>query len=615
MMQSIRMICIVYLIISLIIIKSTLAQTAVPVLEAGDLISAGLPLSGIAQSCDIYKTKTDDNKLKLIHTPYFAFKKKESGKIDIEINRINATKSEIVLTLLCSPVELKKSIADYISTNAIRVNDTSLKKINESDIITPIYLNLTIKDATTGSDLQFLTNNSTKNSSPIYIKLKSTPLNTDIIQRFITEIQDNTRQLRFQITYDLNAKFITSSNQLAANIANIKDTRTFQQLGGNASAFTWSAAYEAGSITKNASTLTRQQKNSFEGSLKQELTVLYDIQKPEDLQFLQTQLDSFLKTIFTSLSVSIDDNFTKEIARLNQYDLGLQKDMQPDEINSFISKIKQYLNDDKTDELDLDIKAKGSGLFGLLSADLDTKYTKKEFVKKLQDNGWDIEQKGNIYIPKSIELYSINEGRLTQSASIKIKINHSKQDAFKQEFQISTSESSYFPERNNFASFYSSFLSNSCPIGTILPYAGNSDKLPNGWKFCTGDTLKIKGNEALFNIIGYNWGRIPNDDFKLPDLRGVFLRGVNYSSDKDADRVNSKVQDLVGNYQPDDFASHNHEIENTNSATRNTENVDRGNGAIVNGDETNNAILKILNKGGSETRPKNVTVNYIIRCN
>lgn len=518
----------------------TNAQTSVPTLEAGDIISAGLPLVSIAQSCDIYKTKTVDNKLQLIHTPYFAFKKNSADKIDIETNKVSATQSEIVLTLLCSPVELKKSIADYISSTAIRNGDDKLKKINDTDIITPIFISLNITDATAGSDLPFIAHTTTRNSNPPPLKLRTNPINTSDIQNYINEIQNNTRQLRFQVSYDLNAKFTTSSSQLIANIANIKDTRTFQQLGGNASAFTWSANYAAGNITKNATTLTRKQKNNFEGSLRQELTVLYDIQKSEDLQFLQTQLDNFLKGILTAVKVDIDDNFTKEIARLSLYDLGLQKDVQPDEINSFISKIKDYLSDESKNDLGIDVKAKGDGLFGLISADLDTKYTKNEFAKKLQDNGWDIEQKGNIYIPKSIELYAVNETKLLQSSSIKIKINQSKQDAFKQEFQISTSENSYYPERNNFSTYYSSFLSNSCPVGTILPFGGNTDKIPNGWKLCNGQALSKAGNEQLFNIIEYNWGKQPNENFNLPDLRGVFLRGVDNGKGIDIDRINDK---------------------------------------------------------------------------
>lgn len=54
-------------------------------------------------------------------------------------------------------------------------------------------------------------------------------------------------------------------------------------------------------------------------------------------------------------------------------------------------------------------------------------------------------------------------------------------------------------------------------LGTIKQFAGN--RCPNGYMFCEGQTLSIKGNEAIFSIIGTTYGGDGMNNFKLPDLR------------------------------------------------------------------------------------------------
>lgn len=55
-------------------------------------------------------------------------------------------------------------------------------------------------------------------------------------------------------------------------------------------------------------------------------------------------------------------------------------------------------------------------------------------------------------------------------------------------------------------------------IGTIKLFAG--DFAPKGYMYCAGQLLPISGNEALFSIIGANYGGDGRVNFALPDLRG-----------------------------------------------------------------------------------------------
>ncbi len=63
------------------------------------------------------------------------------------------------------------------------------------------------------------------------------------------------------------------------------------------------------------------------------------------------------------------------------------------------------------------------------------------------------------------------------------------------------------------------------PAGMIIPFAGPKDNIPEGWKLCNGTSLDPIVYKPLFVAIGFAWGN-DNGNFRLPDLRGTFLRGV-----------------------------------------------------------------------------------------
>lgn len=77
---------------------------------------------------------------------------------------------------------------------------------------------------------------------------------------------------------------------------------------------------------------------------------------------------------------------------------------------------------------------------------------------------------------------------------------------------------------------HNSFLVNDeFPIGSIMAWAGDPAFLPDNWKVCDGLNLAKNQWTELYRVIAENWtpDRGVNQDlFKIPDLRGVFLRGV-----------------------------------------------------------------------------------------
>ena len=53
---------------------------------------------------------------------------------------------------------------------------------------------------------------------------------------------------------------------------------------------------------------------------------------------------------------------------------------------------------------------------------------------------------------------------------------------------------------------------------------------PRGWAICAGQLLPINQNQALFSILGTQYGGNGQTNFGLPDLRGRSLVGFGQGS-------------------------------------------------------------------------------------
>lgn len=194
---------------------------------------------------------------------------------------------------------------------------------------------------------------------------------------------------------------------------------------------------------------------------------------------------------------------------------------------------------------------------------------------------------------------------------------------------------------------YARQAANGVPVGTVITFAGPSSKIPDGWLICDGSQLD--GSSAdyaqLYNILGNTWGG-SGTNFRLPDLRGQFLRGVDGGAGTDPDAASrtskngSNSGDDVGSYQTDETKSHNHGVTDpghnhgvtdpghthgirSSSSDSNGGNNDYGNNhsrtnytqSSTTGISINNATtgVSVNNTGGAETRPTNAAVYYIIK--
>jgi microcystin-dependent protein len=61
-------------------------------------------------------------------------------------------------------------------------------------------------------------------------------------------------------------------------------------------------------------------------------------------------------------------------------------------------------------------------------------------------------------------------------------------------------------------------------IGQVMLFAGMQP--PRGWAFCQGQLLPINQNQALFSLLGTQYGGDGRVNFGLPDLRDKTIRGI-----------------------------------------------------------------------------------------
>lgn len=137
------------------------------------------------------------------------------------------------------------------------------------------------------------------------------------------------------------------------------------------------------------------------------------------------------------------------------------------------------------------------------------------------------------------------------------------------------------------------------PAGTVNAYAGNT--IPDGWLSCNGFIVSRSQFPELFRAIGttYNTGGESGSEFRLPDLRGEFIRGLDLGRGVDTGRT-------LGSAQADLLKAHTHGLtQSTFADTSGSDFYTQQTTGIPNGNTAST--------GGAETRPRNVAMYYLIK--
>ena len=142
-------------------------------------------------------------------------------------------------------------------------------------------------------------------------------------------------------------------------------------------------------------------------------------------------------------------------------------------------------------------------------------------------------------------------------------------------------------------------------IGSIETFAGVAAKIPEGYLLCNGQEVSRATYKDLFDVIGTTYGSTSGTTFKVPDLRGEFIRGFDAGRGIDSGRI-------FGSWQVDMFKSHVHR---TGGLFRSYNSGPSGvaNGVVNVVRSWDSKYDDTQNTGGVETRPRNIAMNYIIK--
>lgn len=147
-------------------------------------------------------------------------------------------------------------------------------------------------------------------------------------------------------------------------------------------------------------------------------------------------------------------------------------------------------------------------------------------------------------------------------------------------------------------------LDNSIGLISICPFPD----VPDDHRECIGETLLIADYPKLFAKIGTTYGGDGTTNFKTPDYRALFIRGLDSGKNEDPGRAIGSVQDesvkLEGEFatiQPDSFS-------NSGVFSKATS----GNAEIGGASAPYNHDV-ISMSSGTETRPKNISAKYVIK--
>jgi hypothetical protein len=175
------------------------------------------------------------------------------------------------------------------------------------------------------------------------------------------------------------------------------------------------------------------------------------------------------------------------------------------------------------------------------------------------------------------------------------------------------------------------------PPGVITPFAGDTLHIPAGWLLCNGRELDNTNKlyQPLFNAIGYNWGTSNNTTkFNIPNTLGLFLRGANFTGFWDIDAATryapvpgANTGNNVGSMQDDALQGHQHLFFGYDKLTGDLgydnvaglTNLSIGSRTTILNIPANTSAHYYLPAYGLtrasayETRPVNVSVNYIIK--
>lgn len=138
------------------------------------------------------------------------------------------------------------------------------------------------------------------------------------------------------------------------------------------------------------------------------------------------------------------------------------------------------------------------------------------------------------------------------------------------------------------------------PIGCVVawPIAQNA---PAGWLACEGQELEAREFPELAELLQATYGAVGPGTVRLPDFRGMFLRGAGGTGDH--------VAAPIGRRQEDQLLAHQHGMLDTAGIKSGSDGAAGG----KNGTVRNDRFARVGNVQGADHGPENRPVNFAVR--
>ena len=175
---------------------------------------------------------------------------------------------------------------------------------------------------------------------------------------------------------------------------------------------------------------------------------------------------------------------------------------------------------------------------------------------------------------------------------------------------------------DNISSDIAALIASATPAGVIVPFGGTT--APTGYLACEGQIVSRSTYADLFAAIGTTWNLSgeSSSEFRLPDLRGAFLRGTGTHMSSNMANGNDFAGPSVGSFENDQMQGHRHGTLNGENFTTTSGPTDSGVGSggwyRTSGSQTTtgNPTTDGTNgtpRTGDETRPFNAGILYCIK--
>ena len=176
---------------------------------------------------------------------------------------------------------------------------------------------------------------------------------------------------------------------------------------------------------------------------------------------------------------------------------------------------------------------------------------------------------------------------------------------------------------DNVSSDIAALIASATPAGVIVPFGGTT--APSGYLACQGQIVSRSTYADLFAAIGTTWNLAgeSSSEFRLPDLRGAFLRGTGTHMTHNMANGNDFAGPAVGSFENDQIQQHGHNLDMDGGDVNDY--VAGSNATYgLSVEYANNDLTRVVGKisshaydgaprHGDETRPFNAGILYCIK--